>query len=171
MSISAIGAGYQNQTNPPNPVSAKETQNPADPSERSRLNAEIEQAEAEMKETMKEAQKAAAKGAGGASEKAQLLQSKIQMQQQEIMEKQLQIKEMESPQGPAVAQASSATDARPDQAVAGKETAKPQGGEQIATITTQCNKQHRHDKSCPHTVSTKPAPRVGADGFLFDKTV
>lgn len=48
---------------------------------------------------------------------------------------------------------------------------KSQGAEEITTVTTQCDKKHAHDRSCPHTVSTRPAPKAGQDGYLFDKTV
>lgn len=48
---------------------------------------------------------------------------------------------------------------------------KAQGAEEITTITTQCKKEHNHNQSCPHTVSTQPAPKAGEDGYLFDKRV
>lgn len=48
---------------------------------------------------------------------------------------------------------------------------KQAGAEEITTVTTHCDKQHAHDRSCPHTVSTKPAPRVGQNGYFIDKTV
>lgn len=51
--------------------------------------------------------------------------------------------------------------------------------EEITTITTHCNKKHKHDQSCPHTVSTRPAPRSsalpapgpGETGSQLDETV
>lgn len=48
---------------------------------------------------------------------------------------------------------------------------KPQEGEELTTVTTQCSKEHMHDRSCPHTVSTIPAPKVGENGYFLDKTV
>lgn len=42
---------------------------------------------------------------------------------------------------------------------------------EITTITTHCNKKHQHDKSCPHTVTTQPAPKVGETGHFFDRKV
>lgn len=111
MGINAIEAGYQNQIKLIKTSNGKEAQAPAAPSAVSKLNTEIKQAEAEMKETMKQAQKAAAKSVGGKSEEAQLLQGKILLQQQEIMTKQLQIKEIESPK--TTEQVSSAIDEKP----------------------------------------------------------
>ena len=51
-----------------------------------------------------------------------------------------------------------------------------QGAEEITTITTnckseKCEERRAHDRSCPHTVSTRPAPKVGENGYLLDKTV
>lgn len=48
---------------------------------------------------------------------------------------------------------------------------KPQGGEELTTVTTKCNKDHAHDRSCPNSVSTRPAPKAGEIGYLLDKTV
>lgn len=48
---------------------------------------------------------------------------------------------------------------------------KPQDAQEITTVTTHCNKRHQHDKSCPHTVSTRPAPKVGEPGYLLDERV
>lgn len=48
---------------------------------------------------------------------------------------------------------------------------KPQGNEELTTVTTKCDKEHAHDPSCPHTVFTRPAPKAGENGYLFDKTV
>lgn len=46
---------------------------------------------------------------------------------------------------------------------------KPQNAEEITTVTTHCKKKHQHDQSCPHTVSTQPAPKAGEDGYLLDE--
>ena len=48
---------------------------------------------------------------------------------------------------------------------------QPKSAEELTTVTTQCDKKHAHDRSCPHTVSTRPAPKAGEDGYLLDKTV
>lgn len=48
---------------------------------------------------------------------------------------------------------------------------KSKGDEELTTITTQCNKEHTHDQSCPHTVSTKSAPKAGENGYLLDEYV
>lgn len=40
--------------------------------------------------------------------------------------------------------------------------------EEITTVTTHCDKEHKHDRSCPHTVSTRPAPQQGEPGYNFD---
>lgn len=40
---------------------------------------------------------------------------------------------------------------------------------ELTTVTTHCNKKHQHDQSCPHTTSTKPAPKSGEPGHLLDK--
>lgn len=45
---------------------------------------------------------------------------------------------------------------------------KPQGAQEFTTVTTHCSKQHKHDKSCPHTESTQKAPRMGEPGYLLD---
>lgn len=37
---------------------------------------------------------------------------------------------------------------------------KTRGQEEITTVTTKCNKDHWHDQSCPHTVTTKPAEKT-----------
>lgn len=66
-------------------------------SEISKLNAEIKEAEAKIRETMKEVQKAIEESIGGSSDQAQMLQSKLLMQQQVITIKQMQVKEIESP--------------------------------------------------------------------------
>lgn len=46
---------------------------------------------------------------------------------------------------------------------------KAKGDEELTTVTTQCTKEHDHNQSCPHTVSTKPASKIGENGYLFDK--
>lgn len=61
-------------------------------------------------------------------------------------------------------------------AIGGGTHAVPQDNKEITTITTNCNneeceKKQAHNRSCPHTVSTRPAPRVGEKGYLLDKTV
>lgn len=51
--------------------------------------------------------------------------------------------------------------------------------QEITTITTHCSKKHKHDQSCPHTVSTRPDPRSqarpapapGETGSQLDETV
>lgn len=52
---------------------------------------------------------------------------------------------------------------------------KPQGTEET-TVTINCKKpeceeKRSHDRSCSNTVSTKPAPKAGENGYLLDKTV
>lgn len=47
---------------------------------------------------------------------------------------------------------------------------KPQGDEELTTVTVKCDQKHAHDRSCPQTVSTKPDPRAGEDGYLLNKT-
>lgn len=46
---------------------------------------------------------------------------------------------------------------------------KPQGKEELTTITTQCKKEHAHNQSCPHTVSTRPAPKAGENGYFLNE--
>lgn len=46
---------------------------------------------------------------------------------------------------------------------------KKQGSEEMTTVTTKCDKDHQHDQSCPHTVSTKRAPEAGESGYLLDQ--
>lgn len=48
---------------------------------------------------------------------------------------------------------------------------RAQGEEELTTVTTHCSKHHQHDQSCPHTVSTRPAPRLGEPGYLLDEKV
>lgn len=52
---------------------------------------------------------------------------------------------------------------------------KPQTQVEYTTVTTHCNKHHRHTPACPHTVTTQPAapaapaaPTGGAPGRLVD---
>lgn len=52
-----------------------------------------------------------------------------------------------------------------------KAAEKLQGKEELTTITTQCKKEHEHDQSCQHTVSTRPAPKSGETGYLLDEYV
>lgn len=40
---------------------------------------------------------------------------------------------------------------------------------EITTVTTHCDKEHKHTPSCPHTVSTRPAPQMGEPGYLMDE--
>lgn len=52
---------------------------------------------------------------------------------------------------------------------------RPQGAEET-TITIHCKnpecaKKRAHDRSCPHTVTTRPAPKAGENGYLLDKMV
>lgn len=97
MDVNPVNAVYQ-QPKPVPAVTENETKGySGGEAEISKLNAEITKVEDEIKETMKEVQKATAEDIGGASEKGQLLQSKILMQQQTITIKQMQIKEIESP--------------------------------------------------------------------------
>ena len=42
------------------------------------------------------------------------------------------------------------------------------GGTELTTVTTQCDKEHWHTPSCPHTVSTRPAPESGQAGEYVD---
>lgn len=44
-------------------------------------------------------------------------------------------------------------------------------GKELTTVTTHCNKNHEHDRTCPHTVSTKPAPKAGEPGYLLDERI
>ena len=46
---------------------------------------------------------------------------------------------------------------------------KPQNAEELTTVTTKCDKEHFHTQSCPHTVSTVPAPQAGESGYLLDE--
>lgn len=46
---------------------------------------------------------------------------------------------------------------------------KPQEAEEQTTVTTHCKEKHQHDQSCPHTVSTQPAPKMGEPGYLMDE--
>lgn len=48
---------------------------------------------------------------------------------------------------------------------------KPQTAQEVTTVTTHCDKEHKHDRSCPHTVSTRPAPKEGESGYYLDKMV
>ena len=48
---------------------------------------------------------------------------------------------------------------------------QPQQAKEITTVTTQCDKKHWHDKSCPHTVQTRPAAKEGEPGYLLDKLI
>lgn len=53
---------------------------------------------------------------------------------------------------------------------------KPQGNDEITAVTINCDKKkcdekRAHDRSCPHTVTTKPAPKAGENGYLLDETV
>lgn len=53
----------------------------------------------------------------------------------------------------------------------GAKKSEDSSDKELTTITTQCNKKHEHDRSCPHTVSTRPAPKAGEPGNLLDKSV
>lgn len=44
-------------------------------------------------------------------------------------------------------------------------------GKELTTVETHCNKKHAHNQSCPHTVSTTPAPKAGEPGNLLDMRV
>ena len=46
---------------------------------------------------------------------------------------------------------------------------QPEPTEELTTVTTHCNKKHLHDPSCPHTVTTRPAPKAGEPGRLLDQ--
>lgn len=58
-----------------------------------------------------------------------------------------------------------------DVSKAGQTPQSPQPAEELTTVTTHCDKQHKHDQSCPHTVTTRPAPRPGQSGYFIDKKV
>lgn len=56
----------------------------------------------------------------------------------------------------------------------------PDGKEQLparrenieyTTVTTHCDEQHWHDRSCPHTTYTQSAPKNGQYGAALDMLV
>lgn len=48
----------------------------------------------------------------------------------------------------------------------GSEKAPGNGG-QLTTVTTHCDKNHKHTKECPHTVTARPVEKaVGKGGHL-----
>lgn len=53
----------------------------------------------------------------------------------------------------------------------GNQAQQPQKAQEVTTVTTHCDKKHNHDRSCPHTVSTRPAPKAGESGYYLDKMV
>lgn len=40
---------------------------------------------------------------------------------------------------------------------------------ELTTVTTKCDKKHWHDQSCPHTVTTRPAPKEGEPGYYLNE--
>lgn len=47
--------------------------------------------------------------------------------------------------------------------------APARAAEELTTVTTHCDEKHWHDQRCPHSVTTRPAPRVGQPGYLLDQ--
>ena len=43
-----------------------------------------------------------------------------------------------------------------------------QGTEELTTVTTHCNKNHKHTPACPHATSTRPASDVEGKGRYLD---
>lgn len=43
-----------------------------------------------------------------------------------------------------------------------------QSSEELTTVTTHCNKNHKHTPECPHTTFTRPAGRVEGKGEYVD---
>ena len=48
---------------------------------------------------------------------------------------------------------------------------KDEGGQELTTVTTHCNKHHQHDQSCPHSTYTRPAPKAGEIGSIIDMKI
>lgn len=40
--------------------------------------------------------------------------------------------------------------------------------EELTTVTTHCNKNHKHTPACPHTTSTRPAGGINGKGKYID---
>lgn len=43
-----------------------------------------------------------------------------------------------------------------------------QGAEELTTVTTHCDKNHKHTPACPHTTSTQPAGPAAGSGWYID---
>lgn len=43
-----------------------------------------------------------------------------------------------------------------------------QASEELTTITTHCNKNHKHTPECPHTTFTRPATAAEGKGRHLD---